>query len=98
MNYVCTSGCTISSKAKINVLLNLYFTPHVPLGLLGMFQKFQKTLSLAFYALFSMIVRYAMGLDLDWIGYKFLRILKKYRPFLTSLLFPGIPMMCIKVL
>ena len=40
-------GCTITSKAKINVFWNFFFTPLAPLALLHL-KKFQKTLILAF--------------------------------------------------
>ena len=42
-------GCTITSKAKINVFWNFFFTPLAPFGLLHS-KKFPKTLILAFEA------------------------------------------------
>ena len=48
--FVCNlGGCTITSKTKINVFWNFFFTPLAPSGPLHL-KKFQKTLILAFEA------------------------------------------------
>ena len=46
---MCLGGCMITSKAKINIFWNFFFTPLAPSGPLRS-KKFQKTLILAFEA------------------------------------------------